>query len=461
MRLRSLGGQLCGRGRSLHKPRTTRRYRARSEQTAGRPAPGTAGSGPRPPPPRPDRDRRCARCEAQRAASLIDDSRPTAMRARKAAPSAAPSATADTSTGRPVASAMACIHGCDPGAAAGGHDARHRCSAQFDELTDDEARRLVGGPPQRGGVVGEIEGVQHGAAIRIVERGALAADVRRPHRHPAADRPSPGRPVRPRGPPSRGTARRRCWRRRSGSCRRRCAEWSTGRAPAGPRRWWSTRSGWCHTSPARRRRGRRRPRSARTMASMAPIRQHGVGLVHLPGRRPRSSPPAASARRSRRGRRTPPGPSRSRRTAGYAVAAVAKSITASPARAWLATAGAGQYPAAPGASAAVQRRNSAASPSAGIGWLSGPGARPLTSPYSSPGVSGRPAASTAVIDGTIAETATARASRNGRAGPGPSADPAATPRRRRARAGRGSAPAADAESAPAPSPARPRRRRPL
>lgn len=33
------------------------------------------------------------------------------MRARKAAPSAAPSATADTSTGRPVASAMACSHG--------------------------------------------------------------------------------------------------------------------------------------------------------------------------------------------------------------------------------------------------------------------------------------------------------------------------------------------------------------
>ena len=48
---------------------------------------------------------------AHRAASLIDDSRPTAIRARNAAPSAAPSATADTSTGRPVASAMACIHG--------------------------------------------------------------------------------------------------------------------------------------------------------------------------------------------------------------------------------------------------------------------------------------------------------------------------------------------------------------
>ena len=47
--------------------------------------------------------------------------------------------------------------------------------------------------------------------------------------------------------------------------------------------------------------------------------------------------------------------------------AVAKSITASPARAWLATAGAGQYPAARGAWAAVHRRNSAASPTAGSG----------------------------------------------------------------------------------------------
>ena len=42
---------------------------------------------------------------------VIDDSRPTAIRARKAAPSAAPSATFDTSTGRPVASAMARSHG--------------------------------------------------------------------------------------------------------------------------------------------------------------------------------------------------------------------------------------------------------------------------------------------------------------------------------------------------------------
>ena len=87
---------------------------------------------------------------------------------------------------------------------------------------------------------------------------------------------------------------------------------------------------------------------------------------------------------------------------------MAKSITASPANAWLATAGAGQYPAASGAWAAVQRRNSAASPSAGSGCACCFGARPRSSPYSSPGVIGTPAASTAVSDGTIAETATAR-----------------------------------------------------
>ena len=47
---------------------------------------------------------------------------------------------------------------------------------------------------------------------------------------------------------------------------------------------------------------------------------------------------------------------------GYAVLAVELSITASPANAWLATAVAGQYPCASGASRAVQRRNSTASP---------------------------------------------------------------------------------------------------
>ena len=38
--------------------------------------------------------------------------------------------------------------------------------------------------------MGEIEGVEHGAAVRVVERRAFAANVGRPHRHPARiDRP--------------------------------------------------------------------------------------------------------------------------------------------------------------------------------------------------------------------------------------------------------------------------------
>ncbi len=49
--------------------------------------------------------------ETQRATSAIEVSSPAAIRLRNAAPSAAPSATPDTSTGRPVASAMACIQG--------------------------------------------------------------------------------------------------------------------------------------------------------------------------------------------------------------------------------------------------------------------------------------------------------------------------------------------------------------
>ena len=45
-----------------------------------------------------------------------------------------------------------------------------------------------------------------------------------------------------------------------------------------------------------------------------------------------------------------------------------------------------------------------------MAWLSGSRTRPRPSPYSSPGVIGWPPESTAVSDGTIADTATARAS---------------------------------------------------
>ena len=120
---------------------------------------------------------------AHRAASAIDDSRPTAIRLRKAAPSAAPSATPDTSTGRPVASAMARSHGSTrvPPPAATMRDSVH--PAQFDELADDEAGRLVGGSAQRRRVVGEVQAVEHPATVGVVEGCALATQVGRPHRH--------------------------------------------------------------------------------------------------------------------------------------------------------------------------------------------------------------------------------------------------------------------------------------
>src|SRR5262249_17997692 len=88
---------------------------------------------------------------------------------------------------------------------------------------------------------------------------------------------------------------------------------------------------------------------------------------------------------------------------GKAVPAVAMSITASPASAWFAPAGAGQYPAASGASSAVHRRNSAVSP-VRKSPLRAAAVRPRLSPYSRPGVIGLPTGSTAVSDGTIAET---------------------------------------------------------
>src|SRR5205807_2565389 len=94
---------------------------------------------------------------------------------------------------------------------------------------------------------------------------------------------------------------------------------------------------------------------------------------------------------------------------GYIVPAVAMSTTGSPASAWLATAIAGQYPFASGASRAVQRKNSTDSPERNV--LIAPVAPlPRLSPYSRPGVSGLPTSSTPVSDGTIEVTATAVAS---------------------------------------------------
>ena len=85
-------------------------------------------------------------------------------------------------------------------------------------------------------------------------------------------------------------------------------------------------------------------------------------------------------------------------------------MTGAPANAWVATAAAGQYPAAPGACATAQRRNAAVSPTGGSTDSLTAGTRPRLSPYNSPAVIGRPPLSTAANEGTIAETATAAAS---------------------------------------------------
>ena len=74
-----------------------------------------------------------------------------------------------------------------------------------------------------------------------------------------------------------------------------------------------------------------------------------------------------------------------------------------------------------------------------------------SSPYSRPGVRGRPAVSTAVSEGTIAETATRALGPGSQLVQGRQRDRAATPRRRRAPAGRGPAPATGAGCVPAPS----------
>ena len=69
------------------------------------------------------------------------------------------------------------------GTATGCHDASSGCSAQLDELTHDEARRFVAGPPHRSAAVREVQPVENRPAIRVVVRRTLAAHIWRPHRH--------------------------------------------------------------------------------------------------------------------------------------------------------------------------------------------------------------------------------------------------------------------------------------
>src|SRR5699024_6539917 len=150
-------------------------------------------------------------------ASASDDSRPRATRAKNAAPSAAPAATAETCTGSPGASAIARIHArirvappvvtirgartplrparsrtTHPGgpeaarrrAAAGGHGPRRAPPGALDEFAHHNPRRLTSRPPQRRRVVGEVEPVEHATAVRVVQRGAFATQIRREYRNP-------------------------------------------------------------------------------------------------------------------------------------------------------------------------------------------------------------------------------------------------------------------------------------
>ena len=69
-------------------------------------------------------------------------------------------------------------------AAPGGHDAAGLDLAQVEQVAGGEPRRLVGRPPDRGGVHADVEVVQRGPPVRIVEGHPLAAQVGLPHRHP-------------------------------------------------------------------------------------------------------------------------------------------------------------------------------------------------------------------------------------------------------------------------------------
>ena len=313
------------------------------------------------------------------------------MRANHADPSAPPSGTATQSTGRSVTSATACTHSVDPGAATRCDDALRGDAGVRDRGVEralhHERRRLVGGTHHRSRVVGEVEAFEHRAAGRVVERHALAARVRRPHRDRTGIEDAIASSARTGASPSRGTCRPRCSVRPRGSCPTRCAGCSRIRGPRPPRRPRPRRSTWCRTARARHPAGRPRPRAARPSRRRTPTRARA--------RRRRCGPPptrwargaAAGPSGSRAGRASCSShPTQSNR--GCASAAVVVSSTASPLNAWLATACAGQRPCASGASPASQRTNPRNPPDASSAPPpppSGSPVRPRSSPYSNPG----------------------------------------------------------------------------
>ena len=105
------------------------------------------------------------------------------------------------STGSPVASAMACIHGATrvPPPVATMRDAGAPLISMSCRTTNPDASYAARRTDAR--VVGEVQPVERAATIRIVEGRAFTADVRRPHRHPpgstSPDQPCADKPVHP------------------------------------------------------------------------------------------------------------------------------------------------------------------------------------------------------------------------------------------------------------------------
>ena len=265
----------------------------------------------------------------------------------KAAPRAPPSGTATTIDGQ----ARAVGQRLHPRGRPACRRRWRRCGgspaapAEVEVVADDEARGLVGGPAEGGRGRGcRSRSCEHGPTVGVVQRRALAPDVRRPHRHPARARGSP--PPAPAGAvgPARGTGRRRCWDRRPASC---------PAAVCGIVQRPGTSS---HSSVTTQVMSVVPQMTSTSPASSAPATSCSAkaSIVPPPSERRRRQPSAPPGRLSPGTIRGQPvdGVRRPRPTQGLvpareveqreAVMAVTVSMAPSPPRAWLATACAGQ-----------------------------------------------------------------------------------------------------------------------
>ena len=107
-------------------------------------------------------------------------SRPAAIRARYAPPSAAPSGTAAQSTGSSGAVGQRLDPVVDAHAAPGGDDPTRVAARGLDRPAGHEARGLERGPADRGRVVRQVEVGEQRAPVGIVDRHTLATRVRHP-----------------------------------------------------------------------------------------------------------------------------------------------------------------------------------------------------------------------------------------------------------------------------------------